>query len=48
MIYFVSSDPEDSSMTDIYKLNRSQDSADGAAKKTGMMLMSKIDRGCNI
>ncbi len=43
MTYFVSSDPNDSSMTDIYKLNQSQDSADAAAKRT-LDILSKIDK----
>jgi hypothetical protein len=43
MIYFVSSDSEDSSMTDIYKLNETQDSAEASAKKL-LDLLSKIDR----
>lgn len=43
MTYFVSNDPDDSSMTDIYKLNQSQDSADAAAKKI-LDVMSKISK----
>ncbi len=43
MIYFVSSDSEDPSMSDIYKLNETQDSAEASAKKL-LDVLSKIDR----